>query len=281
MERFSMTARIVPSFFVLASIAFPQEAPPEVDRELREQVSGFYQNFLKDSYSPRRAEKYVAEDTKEWFYNAGKYKYESFKIGDIKYSDNFTTAIVTVIGKQEKMIAGNLLMLDMPQVTRWKIENGKWCWTYNPDDYPPTPFGGKAPPREAAGTGAVIPKDVSPAAIRSAGAAVLESQTMGLDKSQVKMRVDQVGSAQLVFTNAANGEIQIALDGPVVRGLTAKLDKMTVPAHGTATVSFHYDPADTNAPKDAWVPKGTIPFRIIAAPFNRIFQLDVQFVPAQ
>jgi hypothetical protein len=272
---------MVPSFLVVASIMSAQEAPPAVDRELREQVNGFYQNFLKESFSPRKAEKYVAEDTKEWFYNAGKNKYESFKIGDIKYSDNFTKAIVTVIGKQEKLLAGNVLMLDMPQVTEWKIENGKWCWTYNPDDHPPTPMGGKAPPREVAGTGAVIPKKVSPEAIRSAGAAVLDSQTMGLDKSVVKLRVDQVGSAQVVFTNAANGEIQIALDGPVVRGLTAKLDKMTVPAHGTATVSFHYDPSDKSGPKDVWEPRGNIPFRIIAAPFNRIFQLDVQFAPAQ
>jgi hypothetical protein len=168
----------------------------------------------------------------------------------------------------------------MPQITHWKIESGKWCWTYNPDDYPPTPMGGKSPPREAAGTGAVIPKNVTPEAIRSAGTAVLDSQTMGLDKSVVKIRVDQVGSAQVVFTNAANGEIQIALDGPVVRGLTAKLDKMTVPSHGTATVSFHYDPSDKTGPKDVWEPKGTIPFRIIAAPFNRIFQLDVQFTLA-
>src|SRR5580700_10515939 len=85
------------SLLLLPILALAQEqAPPDVDQELRARVSGFYQNFLDDSYSPRKAEPYVAEDTKDYFYNALKQKYQSFQIVKITYSDNFTKAVVVV-----------------------------------------------------------------------------------------------------------------------------------------------------------------------------------------
>lgn len=270
------------SLLLLPILAFAQElAPPDVDQELRARVSAFYQNFLTTSFSPRKAEPFVAEDTKEYFYDSGKYKYVSFQIGKITYSDNFTKAVVVVIGKMERMIAAQTVLMDVPDDTHWKIENGKWCWTFNPSDHPLTPMGGVNPPPATANaeqrTAAVKPKNSSPEATRAAGMAVLQQQAMGLDKSTVTFSVDQASSSQVVFTNGADGDIQIALDGPVVRGLTAKLDKTTVPGHGTAALSFHYDPTDKSGPKDAWEPKGSIPFRIFAAPFDRIFPVYVQF----
>jgi hypothetical protein len=257
-----------------------EQAPPDVDRELRARVNAFYQNFVDGS--PRKAEAFVAEDTKDWYYNAGKNHYESFKIvGDIKYSDNFTKAVVVVAGKMERLISGQVVVMDVPQETRWKIENGKWCWTYHPEDTCLTPMCGKTPPAATAedrAAAAKRPKDTSPEAIRSAGLAVLEQQPMGLDKGTVTMNVDEASSAEVVFTNGADGDISIALDGPVVRGLKAKLDKTTVPGHGKAVLSLVYDPSDKSGPKDVWEPKGNIPFRIIAAPFNRIFPVNVQFI---
>jgi hypothetical protein len=257
-----------------------EQAPPDVEQELRARVNAFYQNFVDGS--PRKAETFVAEDTKDWYYNAGKNHYESFKIvGDIKYSDNFTKAVVVVAGKMERLISGQVVVMDVPQETRWKIENGKWCWTYHPEDTCLTPMCGKTPPPATAEerSAATKPlKDTSPAAVRAQGLALLDQQIMGLDKNTVTMSVDQPGSAELVFTNGADNDISIALDGPVVRGLKTKLDKTTVPGHGKAVFSLQYDPSDKTGPKDVWEPKGTIPFRIIAAPFNRIFPVNVQFI---
>jgi hypothetical protein len=273
------------SLLLLPIVAFAQKAPPEVDRELRARVSGFYQNFLEDSYSPRKAEAFVAEDTKDYFYNALKQKYQSFQILKITYSDDFAKAVVVVSAKMETTMAGQTIMVDFPKDTHWKIENGKWCWYYNPSDYPLTPMGGANPP---AGTGAeprsaaVIPKNSSPEAMRAAGMAVLNQQPMGLDKSFVTFNPGQASSAQVVFTNGADGEIQIALDGPMVRGLTAKLDKTMVPAHGTAVLSLQYDPSDKSAAsKDVWQPKGMIKFRIIASPFDHIFPINLQFLDSK
>lgn len=270
------------SLVLLPFLAFAQEqAPPDVDQELRARVNAFYQNFLESSYSPRKAETFVAEDTKDFFYNALKQKYQSFQIVKITYSDHFTKAVVVVNHKMEIVLANQPMVVDLPKDTRWKIENGKWCWTYNPADYPITPMGGVNPP---AATGleprnpAVVPKDSSPEAMRAAGVAVLKQQEMGLNKSTVTFTVDQPSSTELVFTNGADGEITIALDGPVVRGLKTRLDKTTVPGHGTAVLSLQYDPSDKSGPKDVWEPKGVVPFRIFASPFDRIFAVSVQFI---
>jgi len=272
------------SLLLLPVFALAQEqAPPDVDQELRARVSAFYENFLEDSYSPRKAEAFVAEDTKEFFYNALKQKYKSYKILNVTYSDNFTKAVVVVSARMETMIAGQTVVGDWPKNTHWKIEDGKWCFSDLASDRPLTPMSdGKNPPpatdAEEGHTAGVKPKNSSPEATRVAGMSVLQQQTMGLDKSNITFVADQASSAQVVFTNGADGDIVIALDGPVVRGLKAKLDKTTVPGHGTATLSLQYDPSDKAGPKDVWEPKGNIPFRIFASPFDRIFPVSVQFI---
>jgi hypothetical protein len=272
------------SLLLLPVLALAQgQAPPEVDQELRARVSGFYQNFLETSYSPRKAEPFVAEDTKEFFYNALKQRYQAFHIIKITYSDNFTKAIVVVAAKMETMIGGEKVVVDWPKDTHWKIEEGKWCYYDHPEDRPVTPMSVVNPPMATgeARTAGVIPKNTSPEATHAAGMTVLKQQEMGLNISGVTFNVDQASSAQVIFTNGADGDITIGLDGPVVRGLKAKLDKTTVPGHGTAVLSLQYDPSDKSGPKDVWEPKGNITFRIFAAPFDRIFPVGVQFVGAK
>lgn len=269
---------------VLPVLAFgqpAQQAPPGVEEELRARVSAFYQNFVDGS--PRKAEVFVAEDTKDFYYNAQKMHFESFKIGKITFSDNFTKAVVMVIGKTEKRLAGQAVVMDVPQETHWKIEDGKWCWTYHPEDYCLTPMCGAVPPRaDAAGSGAVPPpKDLTPEGIRKAADAILSAQPMGVDTSSVRMRADQASDAQVVFTNGSMGYVQVYLNGPTVRGLTAKFDKPMVPTSGKSVLKLHYDPSDKSGPNDAWTAKGTINFQIVVSPFERSFPLAVTFTDGQ
>jgi hypothetical protein len=270
---------IVPAFL------FAQTQPPTgMEQELRARVSGFYQNFVDGT--PRKAEVFVAEDTKDWFYSAGKPRYESFKILKVEFDDSFTKAKVNVSQRTEKLIGGQKVMIDVPVETHWKLEDGKWCYTYHQEDYSVTPMGGVNPP-VATGEGArsgsagVKPKDSSPAAVGQAGKEVLDQQRMGLNKELVTFTVNQPGTVEVTFTNGADGEVQIALDGPVVRGVTAKLDKMTIPGHGNAVLSFRYDPTDKSVTPGVWEPKGNITFRVYAQPFNRIYPVNLMFLASK
>jgi hypothetical protein len=269
--------------FSLPLLLSAQEPPPDVDQELRARVNAFYQNFLEGSFSPRKGEPFVAEDTKDFYYNAAKQTYLAYRLGAIAYSDNFTKAVVIVIGKEEKRMAGQSMIAELPQETHWKIENGKWVWYHHAEDSCLTPMCGKTPPPPTAEERAAVlkPKDTSPEAVRSAGMAVLQQQPMGVDKPTVTMSADEAGSAQVVFTNGADGEIVIGVDGPAVKGLKRSLDRTTVPGHGKAVLTLQFDPSDKSGPLDAWVPKGNIPLRFVADPFNRIFPVTLQFVDSK
>jgi hypothetical protein len=256
------------------------QAPPDVDQDLRARVNGFYQNFLDTSFAPRKGEPFVAEDTKDYYYNAAKEKYQSFHIEKINYSDNFTQATVIVVGKTTTSLGGQTVVVEFPKETHWKLENGKWCWTFHQEDYAVTPMGvgAKNPPTTGEAGGLKPPKDTSPAAIRTAGLSVLEQQPMGVDKGMFTVDPAAPWSQKVTFTNGADGEVQVGLDGPVVRGMKANIDKITVPGHGKATISFAYDPTDKSGAKDVWEPKGIIVFRVIAAPFNRIYPISLNFI---
>jgi hypothetical protein len=104
---------------------------------------------------------------------------------------------------------------------------------------------------------------------------------MGVDKAEVTLHTDQPGSVQVVFTNGADGVVEIGLDGPVVRGLKATLDKTSVPGHGMAVMTLQFDPADKSGPSDVWEPKGKIPYRIVVSPFNRMFPVFLTFTPSK
>jgi hypothetical protein len=252
------------------------QAPPDVDKDLRARVNGFYQDFVEGSFSPRKAESFIAADTKDYFYNTGKVKFLSFKIDTVTFSDNFTKAQVMVIGKTRKMVLGHVVDMDMPMDTHWKIEDGKWCWTYDPGDTAATPMGGKVSPPgpEGAKPRVVVPKDLS-------ADSILKKSPMGVNMDDVTLPADKQGSVQVVFTNGADGEVQIGLDGPVVRGLTATFDKTSVPGHATAVLTLKFDPADRSGPKDVWEPKGKIPYRVVVSPFNRMFPVVLTFTPAK
>jgi hypothetical protein len=264
---------------LLSSFAVAQQNPPkEVEQELLGRVSAFYQNFVDGS--PRKGEAFVAEDTKDYYYDASKMHFESFNIGKVVFSDGFTKAVVMVVGKTERRMAGQTVVMDVPQETHWKIENGKWCWTYHPEDYPLTPMSTHNPPAatgERPKTAGVAPKNGSREATQAAGAAVLSQQEMGLDKGNLTFSPDHPGSTKVVFTNGADGAVQVAVDGPVVRGLKVKLDKTAVPGHGTAVVSFDYDPSDQHVEPGIWQPKGTINFRVYVLPFERFFPVSIEF----
>ena len=122
-----------------------EQAPPEVDQELRARVNGFYQDFVEGSFSPRKAEAFIADDTKDYFYNTGKRKFISFRIDTVTYSDDFTKAQVLVVGKETKMVLGHTVVMDAPMDTHWKIEGGNGVGPTIPGTLLPRPWEARLP----------------------------------------------------------------------------------------------------------------------------------------
>src|SRR5215203_3687501 len=123
MLRFALAA-------MLASAAFPQTAPDagpkppaQVDEALRARITEFYQLHVNGEY--RKAEKLVAEDSQDFFYEHNKPKYLSFEIKTIAYSDQFTKAKVSVICEQYFSGLGMVgKPLKSPSTSTWKVVDG-------------------------------------------------------------------------------------------------------------------------------------------------------------
>src|SRR5438876_5075534 len=131
------------------------KAPPEVDAALRDRVTKFYQAHV-DRKLIRQADQYVAEDSKDFFYEANKPTYLEFQIDKITYSDDFTKAKAIVNCKMFVMMPGFTdKPMTVPSPSTWKIENGQWVWYVDQKLGRETPFGRMKPAEGAPSAGSV------------------------------------------------------------------------------------------------------------------------------
>lgn len=129
------------SFIVLASLSglHAADPAPEVDAALRERIQQFYQ--LQVDHKFRQAESLVAADSKDYYYDTQKPEIHEFKMGAIRYSPDGKSADVTVTAKMTiRIIGARPAVMDFPLHSKWKIEDGKWCW-YVDTSAIDTPFG--------------------------------------------------------------------------------------------------------------------------------------------
>jgi hypothetical protein len=238
--------------------------PPAVDQALREQVSKFFQAMVDGKY--RQAEQYVAEDTKDIYYNMEKPKYLKFEISKVSYSENFTQANVVVRCDRDAAnpVMGRMV-IRVQQITNWKIENGVWSWHVDLSAIPSTPMSMLGPSRaRRAGTPAgPVTTPARPGVSDLAG-------LVSADKTEVRLSPKTV-SDRVVVNNAMPGPVELALDVPKTPGLEVKLDHAQLGANQHALILFHYTPQPA-APQEVLVrvqvqPIGqTIPIRVTLEP---------------
>jgi len=217
-----------------------QKAPPEVDEALRARVSKFYQAHVDGKF--RLADQYVAEDSKDYFFEAQKPRYKNFELSRILYSEDFTRAKVTVICGTEMLIplGGMKLPAKVPLTTTWKQVDGQWYWYYDANQPTVTPWGTMKPgpePKGGASSGGLppppLPKDKEMAAL---------AQMLKVDKTQVQLPADSAGSAEVTISHRMPGSLMLSLEAPPVDGLELKLDRKEVKAGETAHLTIRYDP---------------------------------------
>ncbi len=203
--------------------------PADVDEALRARISQFYQAHVDGK--PRLAEPLVAEDTKDFFYNAKKPKYLSFEIKEIHYSDNFTRAKAVVLLEQFVMIPGFTdKPLKVPTPSTWKVVDSQWYWYVDPDALAETPFGKMKPGPNPGSNGLPgLP------AIPSAKDMEFIFQQVKADKTAVSLKAGE--QAEVTISNGAKGPMTVSLAG-VPPGVDAKLDRETISAGEKAILTI-------------------------------------------
>ena len=124
----AITAAVVATASAQTASTRFDKAPPNVSDALNARAREFYQDHVTGKY--RQAEALVSADSKDGFYAAEKPALMSFTFGDIIYSDKYTKAKVTVVGKMNMMFMGmgGAQVMDVPFPSYWRLEHGKWFW---------------------------------------------------------------------------------------------------------------------------------------------------------
>lgn len=214
------------------------KAPPDVDDALRARISAFYQAHVDKKF--RQADRYVAEDTKDFYYEANKPAYLSFHIDRIIYSDNYTRAKAIVTCKMHVVVGFVDQVSMVPTPSTWKLENGEWCWYVDQKAGRDTPFGHWSPKGESAGS---LPT--------MAGAPDIQSlwKNVQADKGSVKLNAKAPSSDEVTISSKM--AVELRLDAPTVDGLEVTLDRANLKAGEQAKVTFRFEPRENTAPRKA------------------------------
>ena len=229
--------------------------PQDVDDALRARVTQFYQYHVEGKL--RLAEQLVAEASKDDFYASGKPPIKDFRIDQIAYSDNYTKAKVTLVGKAMVMFMGMAApqLMDQPFPSFWKIENGKWCFYYYVDPDRMTPFGKQKPP--------VPGSKGDPRSFKPMDLSTI-SQGVKVDRTSVVLKDAE---ERVELTNRLEGVVTLSLSEKEYSGIVAKLDKTELKGGETATLSI--------TPRSP-VGRPRIMVGVIVQPSNQYLQVEVK-----
>jgi len=263
MSRASLALLLVSGLWAQTPGDVFNKPPADVDEALRDRVAKFYQAHVDKKF--RQADQYVAEDTKDFYYEANKPSYLGFEIKSVAYSDNFTRAKVIVSCKTWLPIPGLTEPVMAPTPSTWKLEKGQWVWYVDQSLGRDTPFGRMKPAAGAAPSGGPLPAMPSPQELQMS-----LWKNVQADKSQVQLRAAKESSDEVTISSKMPGSISLRLDYAKMPGLEVSLDREELKSGEHAKLSLHYQPQEKSGVKTAEV-------RVMVAPTNQVIPIAVAF----
>jgi hypothetical protein len=247
-----------------------EKAPPDVEEALRARIKEFYGLYMEGKF--RAADAFVAEDSKDAFYVAGKRKCRSIDIDTLKFSENFSKAEVMVSCDTDVMVEPvGLIRTPVPMRTRWKMLDGKWFWYVDPASEPgiATPFGFMKPGSPNGPPGAM--------GMPAGGMSVAALATLvKADRQQVSLDVNTKAVGRVVVTNTMPGAVSLVLEPQEIPGFELALDKTSLSQGESAVLSIGYVPSKDRKPSPAVV-------KIVVSPTDQQIPIRIGFTgsPAQ
>jgi hypothetical protein len=241
------------------------KAPPAIDEALRDHISKFFQ--LQVDGKPRQAEQYVAEESKDYYYEMQKPRYLGFEIRSISYSDEFTKAKAMVAVEMIVNLPGfQNRPMKIPFMTWWKVADGQWFWYIDPDASRSSPFGKMNPgASKSDGTQAGAPPDMS----KAPDILALWKQVRA-DKQNVQLKAHEASSDRVTISSQLPGMASLQFQPPDVPGLVVKLDRTDLKAGEKAVLSFDFKPG-----KNA--PRSPLAVNVVVQPINSVISVRVVF----
>jgi hypothetical protein len=242
-----------------------QKAPPEVDQALRERVTAFLQAHVDGKF--RIADQFVAEESKDAFFESHKRRYRDFEIAKVTYSEQYAKAVVLAVCGTEMQLptSSQPIPVKMPLTMYWKVLDGKWFWYLPPapSTYD-TPFG-KMKPGPDAPPGAA--NQTAPGGFGQAPSLAQLSRLAVIDKTEVALTPANP-STTVTLTNKLPGRLGVQIDGTAPVGLDATLDRTELNNGESAKLTLKL--VDVTKLSD---PPYTIHLRV--DPINEVFAIKI------
>jgi hypothetical protein len=236
------------------------KAPPDVDEALRARITGFYQAHVDKKF--RQADQFVADDTKDFYYEANKPAYLAFEIGKVTYFDNFTKAKAIINCKMRVPMPGFPEPIMAPIPSTWKLENGQWYWYVDQTRGRETPFGTMKPVAGAP------PSDGTFPSLNSAPSIETLWKSVRADKNAVQLSARTASSEQVTISSKLPGNISLQLEVPKTPGLEVELDRTELKTGEEAKVTFRSEPQEKPVTRVAEV-------RVHVIPTNQVIPITV------
>jgi len=240
--------------------AASQQAPPDVEKALRDRVTQYYQDCVEHKF--REAENLLAEESKDYFYNHEKPNYKGFEIQSIKWSDDFKQANVFVFLTVDMHLQNVTIPGHPTQESEWKLVDGQWFMhIITPQEKFVMPFG------------AVVKLDPEP----QPGAPVNQDEVNKFSKANIKERATEIllgvkpdrgtvvldstspGETTVHISNGTPSIVGLELVDPHMTGLSVKMDKTRLKPTEEATLTLRWKPKDKIAKPTAFIHVRTIP----------------------
>ncbi|MBI3207764.1 MAG: hypothetical protein HYZ37_02540 [Candidatus Solibacter usitatus] len=241
-----------------------EQAPPVIDNALRERVNAFYQAHAEGKF--RAADAFVAEESKDVFFESDKRRCRKFSLQKITYFDDYTRATVLISCDTEMMIPPKGLMsVTMPVASQWRVENGTWMWFVVSTKQRQTPFGAMNPGADSSAPSPVaVPKGPS---IQDLVNSVKFSRTV------VPMNPKLASIEEVEISSQLPGELKLQLEPLGNKDVIAELGKSTLKGKDSTKLQISYkpDPARERAANTY------AEVHIKAAQLNQTYVVKVQF----
>jgi hypothetical protein len=239
------------------------QAPPVVDQALRGRVSQFYQAHVDGKF--RVADQFVAEESKDIFFEADKRRCRAFAIVRINYTETFDTASVVTNCDTEILIPpAGLTKVTMPMSSHWKLEGGEWFWYVPVKDFRESAFGNMK-----AGTGG----QGMPAALSGPKPEDL-MKMVTVDRPNLVIVVNSRVREELMVTNRLPGDVQLTLAKPAKPDLRATLEKTELKSGESAKLLLEFE-ADPAAQRSVGASEDIV---VLVSPTGGRIQIRIQFV---
>jgi hypothetical protein len=243
---------------VAAATAWAQQQTPEAaeaEAALRTRAEEFFKLQVDKKY--RQAESMVAEDTKDLYYDNGKFNIKNFTVQKIELQDDNTRARVTGKARVTMVVQGaSPIDLDAPSVTTWKMENGAWMYYVDQSQAVMTPFGRFKP-------GVKAPSEPGLITSKLPDIATLQNAVKA-DRDAVTLTQDAPRQS-VVITNSLPGGVDLALSGDHLEGISVKIARKHLEAGENTSVEF----SETGGTP------GSQSVTIVVSPLNTLLNIQV------